>query len=549
MKRRNFIKHLGFLSAASALIPILQTRKALAATTKFLVSPFSFWRSSPLQRASQANGSDFNGDEPDGPHDVFWNLQDFIKRNGGIPLPEEERELVIVGGGLGGLSSAYLLRHKKPLLLEQAKQFGGNAKAEQYGSSQYPLGAVYISEPEPGTPTHRLLQEIGVLSLGRVERAQDSTVFFQKKINHGFWQGATDPTMAANFEEVFRELNSWITNSRKNDLLNLSNTSSEAQALDSISFESWLRNRFGQLHPHLLEYFQLYGWSSFLASIDELSARQMLGFIAAETDSIMTFPGGLGAISQGIYQKLQPDSRPEDFRTSCMAIDIRVINGKTQICYIDAQRKLHTVLAKKCIFAGPKFVAKRIVQAPQDQLEAWNKITYRAYVVGNVILDAPIASPSFELYCLDGEMPPTPSFIKTPKRLFSDACFASWASFDRASHGVITVFCGLAYNGANQYLFSPMAHSKFKERVLTGIQPLLSLLGKKNQNILGVRLTRWGHAMPVAYAGLVASGLPAKIRRPIGNTLYFVNQDNWINPCFETAFSEAREMAEEISKG
>lgn len=546
MQRRTFLKTLSSFSLAITLPLHTFVSKAKAEAQRIL--PEAFWKSSPLQiiPANQANSSEFNGDSPDGAHNVLWDLDGYLKRKGGVPPPTEEKDVVIVGGGMAGLCSAYELRNLNYVLLDYNKQFGGNAKAERFGETEYPIGAVYISEPEPGTATHKLLSELNLLSKGRVEHAADTTVFFQNKFARGFWSGTTDENARAQFQEIFQELNSWVKDPEKNKLLSFDASSTESHRLDSITFEKWLKERFGTIHPRIQEYFQLYGWSSFLTSMDEISAQQMLGFIAAETESIMSFPGGLGAISQSLYAKLLLES-PQSLRANCLGVDIRKVGDRVHVCYRDESDNLKTISAKACIFAGPKFVAKRIIRdAPAAQKEAWAKLTYRSYVVGNVILDAPITSPSFELYCLEGEVPPTPTFVHPSQRAFSDICFGSWASFDKGKNSVITVYSGLAYSGAQQYLFSPMAHSKHRERILRGIEPILRALGKSQANVLGIRLTRLGHPMPVAFAGLLSAGVPQKASEPIQNSIFFANQDNWANPCFETAFQEARLAAQKI---
>jgi hypothetical protein len=508
--------------------------------------------SAPIQalaRPSNLNSIDFNGDDPNGPHNILWDLQGYLKKKGGIPAPSEEVDVAVLGGGLGGLTTAWQLKDYKTVVLEQAKQFGGNAKGERYGDSTFTMGAVYISEPEPGTAKYKLLQELGLLAKGRVESSEESTVFYNNRFCRGFWDSATDPDSKQHFEDVFRELNSWITDERKIATLSFKSgkITQEALRLDNMTFEDWLKEKFGTVHPRLMEYFQLYGWSSMLGSVDELSALQMLDFLTAETGKIMTFPGGLAAISQKLFENLSTSLPEGNLRPGCLAVDVRKVGDKVQVCYNDPQNELRTLTAKAVVFCGPKFVAKKVIQdAPEAQKRAWEHLEFRAYVVGNVILDSPIRCPSFELYCLEGEVPDTPLGMRPSKRNFSDICFATWADHDRTENGVITVFSGLPYPGANQNLFAPGAHEKHKQRMLGGIDNLLKALGKTRGNVLGIRLTRWGHPLPVAHKGMLADGTLEKVRQPIGNSIFFANQDNWANPCFETSFREARSAAEKI---
>ena len=59
------------------------------------------------------------------------------------------------------------------------------------------------------------------------------------------------------------------------------------------------------------------------------------------------------------------------------------------------------------------------------------------------------------------------------------------------------------------------------------------------ENVMDLRLSRWGHPLPVAEAGLIANGTIDVIRKPFKRRVFFVEQDNWILPAFETAAGEA----------
>jgi len=275
----------------------------------------------------------------------------------------------------------------------------------------------------------------------------------------------------------------------------------------------------------------------------------MLDFLSGDIAKVVTFPGGLAAVSQGIYERLL-DELPENYlRASCLAIDIRSVDGKVQVCYKDSNDQLHTVMAKTCIFAGPKFIARRICQdVPQLQRESWNQINYRAYLVANVILDSPVASPGFDLFCLQGKMPQEPTFLHPGDRAFSDLCFGSWAQEPQGTsqNAVLTVYKGLPYDGSNQHLFIPSAHDHYKRIIVSALEPILQSLGKSRNNIVAVRLTRFGHPIPVARKDLIGKGIVQTASQPIGGSLYFVNQDNWASASFETVIAVAQNMTTAI---
>ncbi len=96
-------------------------------------------------------------------------------RHGNLPLrvsgPAETYDLVIVGGGISGLSAAYFYRERKPsariLILDNHDDFGGHAKRNEFelrGRVQLMNGGTLgIDSPRPyGVVAARLLRKLGV---------------------------------------------------------------------------------------------------------------------------------------------------------------------------------------------------------------------------------------------------------------------------------------------------------------------------------------------------------------------------------------------------
>ncbi len=52
--------------------------------------------------------------------------------------------------------------------------------------------------------------------------------------------------------------------------------------------------------------------------------------------------------------------------------------------------------------------------------------------------------------------------------------------------------------------------------------------------------------MPLAAVGLLADGVPEKLRQPFQGRVFFVEQDNWALPAIETALGEAAHFAPQI---
>ncbi|PYU86970.1 MAG: hypothetical protein DMG51_03820 [Acidobacteria bacterium] len=66
------------------------------------------------------------------------------------PGATRKADIVIVGGGLAGLSAAYFLRGKDWLLLEKEPQFGGNARQEEFEGQVYGTGSAYAYRDDQG---------------------------------------------------------------------------------------------------------------------------------------------------------------------------------------------------------------------------------------------------------------------------------------------------------------------------------------------------------------------------------------------------------------
>jgi len=73
------------------------------------------------------------------------------------------KDVVIIGGGIAGLSAAWRLRHWDTLLLESDRRVGGRIRSERRGRYWMNWGGHVIAGP--GSPTDSLLTEVGVSAL------------------------------------------------------------------------------------------------------------------------------------------------------------------------------------------------------------------------------------------------------------------------------------------------------------------------------------------------------------------------------------------------
>src|SRR5579863_9843097 len=64
------------------------------------------------------------------------------------PPASSRHDVVIVGGGISGLTAAYRLQHRDFLLLEKEPHWGGNAYAMEYEGSTYATGSAFLAKDE-----------------------------------------------------------------------------------------------------------------------------------------------------------------------------------------------------------------------------------------------------------------------------------------------------------------------------------------------------------------------------------------------------------------
>lgn len=502
----------------------------------------------PLERLTAFTGSSVvEGDIQDEAHEIFWNRDGYLKKKGGIPAVSEEYDVVIVGGGLAGLSAAYYLKGKKVLIIEGHNRFGGNAKTQQYNKSMTSMGSAYITLPDDGDEIDTFLKQTGLKKQFRLTDHDEETVIMNGKYVPGFWAGGTDIKNADQFKaahEKFKEV--WDNNYPEIPCWdNSSSGRANFESLDTISFTNWMKRELGDIHPHIMEYVTLYCWSSFSASPDEISAAQGLNFLSCDLAGIQVLPGGNGMIAQALFQELSKRTGVKLVNQS-FAVDVRSEGGKSIVCYKESTGSLKTVRARHTIVANAKMVAKKIITGLSSaQDKAMDGVNYRAYLVANIFLKKKIPSKGYDLFTMYGSNPSN-EYEDSKNRVFADVIFADWAGKDVADRSILTLYMPLPYDMAQQYLFIDGLHAKYVDRLKPKLIPALQNMGLSWADVEGVRLVRYGHSMPVAAIGGVASGLFERASASIDGCIHFANQDNWGNPCFETSFGSALRVVEKI---
>lgn len=502
-----------------------------------------------LATGSPFASRDFNGDEIDRPHDLLWNKAEVLAKRGGLPPIEESHPVIVIGGGIAGLTAAYRLRDQGPLVLESASRFGGNAKAERFKGTEMALGAAYVSAPEPGaTPEGALalIDELGLLSEFKREDGMDATACRDGRIFSRFWD---EPSHVKIFEELLEVGERGFPDIPLNEESKLSRA--ELDALDRLTFSQWLAGTGWKIPVPVRELLELYLWSSFATESDQVSAAQALNFLCSDLRGTLAAPGGNARVASALFERLQATLGPDRLRTGTFVVDVRQEESGVRVSWVDLQGRWHSARASRVVMATPKVVARFVVEGlPKPQLDAMTAIKSRAYLVANLLLKNKRPSPGYELYRLgtrenDGVF--GSPLKEMQERPCTDLTFANWASGDAGQASVLTLYRALPYEGARQLLFSPFAHDRHRDQIEKQLPSLLQAMGLSPDDVAGMRLTRWGHAIPVAQAGHLANGVLERAHSPaFDGRLWFCGQDNWANPCLETSVATAEEAVRAV---
>lgn len=323
-----------------------------------------------------------------------------------------QKDVVIVGGGISGLSAArYLKQHETDFtLLELGDEIGGNSSAGKNENSAFPLGAHYL--PLPNIHDHELLkflEDIGVITgyeNGLPVYNEYHLCFDPKErlfINH-YWQDGIIPHEGIptqdrqeieRFLGLMHEYKSLVGKDGKDAFtipLHLCSEDPELLQLDSISMETFLKHHQFQ-SPYLLWYVNYCCADDFGSSIEDTSAWAGIHYFAsrkgkaanATEDTVLTWPAGNFWLA---------DQLRKSFTAHCktQAVAYRVEDKKThiEVSYFDAPSQTSTCIhAKQVIMATPNFITQRLLT---NALKPTNPIAfeYAPWMVANLTVDAPL---------------------------------------------------------------------------------------------------------------------------------------------------------------
>jgi protoporphyrinogen oxidase len=425
-------------------------------------------------------------------HQVRDKSSQFFSR----PPASARHDVVIVGGGVSGLTAAYRLRGRDFLLLEKEPHWGGNAYAMQYEGSEYATGSAFLGKDEYA---YHFAKEIGMTPLPI--NSPDASIIRGELVPDTWGEGLNKLPYSVSVRDSFKKF--------KKEALAIK-VEKRSKELDEKPFADFLNG-----YPEeLKQWWDNFGPSNWGATSEETAAG--LGLLtlqemAAESraDERYTWPGGLGAITKKLAEILQ-STHKEHMQNG--ATTVAVVPGKdeVQVTYM-LGGELKTVTAKAVIMATPKFITRRIIDGlPEKQSEAMHRIRYIPYPVVNLIFDKPVYNHGYDTWC--------------PGNRFTDFVVADWVVQKRPGYkqkfNIISCYTPMRVEERSS-LLNENGTRQIATDVLTDFQKLMSVT---NVDPIEVHIYRRGHPLYMSTPGLYTRVQPLA-RAPM-DRVFFANTDS-----------------------
>lgn len=444
----------------------------------------------------------------------------------------EKHAVMIVGGGIAGLSAAWRL-HKHGfrdfVLLEMNEQAGGNSRWGQNEITVYPWGAHYIPVPGPkATYVRELLEEFGVLNDGVWEERFLCFAPQERLFLYGRWQEGIEPAigLSPNDREQFRRLEDAIRKFRDSGEFTIPmerGLSPQSADLDRMAFSEWLQSQ--RMDSKVLKWYMNYCCrDDYGALAADTSAWAGIHYFASrepEEKGPLTWPEGNGWIVKRLLER----------------VGAFVRTGQ-MVHHIDRRGSGHSVLAGETeyraefvIFAAPTFLAPYLV----DGVAPLHDFEYSPWLTANLTLERLPSNYTSDLIWDNVVM-------DSPTLGYVDAMHQTLGS--RVERTVWTFYWALAEGApaANRQLLLERDWSYWKEAILRDLERVHPDI---RRCVSRVDVMRFGHAMARPRPGAVFSTERRKLANASGRLL-FANSDLSGFSIFEEAQYRGVRAAEKV---
>ena len=430
-------------------------------------------------------------------------------------FPPARRKLkapvVIVGGGIAGLSAAWRLNKKgftDFVLLEMNDQAGGNSRWGENEITSYPWAAHYVPVPGPkAIYVRELFEELGVRKEGKWEERYLCFAPQERLFLYGRWQDGIEPAIALTQKdrEQFQRLEEKVHVFRATGKFTVPmdvGISESTAGLDHMSFADWLREQ--KMDSKILNWYMNYCCrDDYGATADQTSAWAGIQYFASrdpEEKGPLTWPEGNGWIVRRLLERVG-----RYVHTGQMVH--RIVPQKTGASVFAGDTEFQTEFV---IFAAPTFLGPYLI----DGMAPLQDFEYSPWLTANLTLDRIPTS-------YGGDPTWDNVFMDSPTLGYVDAMHQSLATHNDRT--VWTFYWALAEGSPsqNRQLLLAREWAYWKDAILHDLERVHPEIRKC---VSRIDIMRMGHAMARPKRGAIFSAERRSLRKATGPVI-FANSD------------------------
>ncbi len=467
-------------------------------------------------------------------------------------------KVVIVGGGISGLSAARMLSKNNCsdfILLELEPKPGGNSSWGENELSQFPLGAHYIPTPNNDYKEYlNFLKEAGVInsfnSDGLPEYNEYHLCFDSQERLHinGNWQEGLVPANGLQQKEI-DELNRFLQTMDKCRYLKgsdgkyafdipVANSSGDKEflMLDGITMEKWLQqNNF--INRYLHWYANYCTRDDFGAGITDISAwagihyfaaRKGKGVNAAHSD-VLTWPEGNGFLVKALMK-----ANSGNIQSNSFVLQVKEDASGIVVDFMDTQSKQVTrVTAQQCIIATPQYVTARLINDKARIEKVKQHFQYTPWLVANI-----------KMAHTSSEKQHPMSWDNVWMESDSLGYVVATHQLPQQQTDAINLTYYLPFTNGDATAERRKLHNATYETLCDMvIKDIEKVHPDIRETITDININIWGHSMVKPLPGIISGIIREELSASINNRIHFANSDLSGISIFEEAFYQGENAA------